>query len=420
MTPESSHDPRRRERLSENLYRRVTKRGEIVYEVKFRDVDGRYRSRTLHARNERAAVKEARAILAGRDGGKRIVAVGLTLDELAGSAYFPLLDSLAAAGRRSERGVDLYRDRYRIHLGPALGHLRVGEIEARQVAELIASMRRRKFAESTIASTLVVLRGMYRLALRRGIVARSPLDSLDPAEVPKTTGSGQQHGRILDEQELAALVRHASPYYRAVVTLLAYTGLRLSEALGLRWQDVDFVDGELHVRHQLSLARKGRRARLVPTKTHAGVRDVPLMPAVERELVEHLALEQAVARGREDDLVFVTRHGTPLGQRNVATRGVEHAARAARLGKVTPQDLRRSVCSLAGRRNVDPVEAAQMTGHSLAVWTKHYARSFGKSQRDEARRRLLEHGFGAVDGEESPTFADTALTPEEARDERSE
>jgi hypothetical protein len=53
--------------------------------------------------------------------------------------------------------------------------------------------------------------------------------------------------------------------------------------------------------------------------------------------------------------------------------------------------------SLAGRRGVDPAEAAQMTGHSLAVWATHYARSFGHEQRFEARDRMLEHGFGAPD-----------------------
>lgn len=37
-----------------------------------------------------------------------------------------------------------------------------------------------------------------------------------------------------------------------------------------------------------------------------------------------------------------------------------------------------------------------MTGHSPAVWAKHYARSFGKAQREEARERMLAYGFGAV------------------------
>jgi hypothetical protein len=48
-----------------------------------------------------------------------------------------------------------------------------------------------------------------------------------------------------------------------------------------------------------------------------------------------------------------------------------------------------------------------MTGHSPAVWAKHYARSFGKAQRDEARDRMLAYGFGAVaDDDEALRKAD--------------
>lgn len=87
--------------------------------------------------------------------------------------------------------------------------------------------------------------------------------------------------------------------------------------------------------------------------------------------------------------------GTPHAQ-----RGVEKAASRAGLGTITPHDLRRSFRSLAGRRGVDPVEAAQITGHSPAVWARFYARSFGKAQRDEARDLLLEYGFGALSDEQ--------------------
>src|SRR5262249_36984658 len=121
-----------------------------------------------------------------------------------------------------------------------------------------------------------------------------------------------------------------------------------------------------------------------------------LFPAVTAALVEQLADEQTACRGADTDLVFCSRTGRPLVHRNVAQRGVENAASRAGLAKVTPHDLRRSFCSLAGRRGVDPVEAAQITGHSPAVWARFYARSFGKAQRDEARDRLLEYGFGAV------------------------
>src|SRR5690242_971843 len=117
----SPHGSASRERVGENVYRRLTKRGDIVYELVFRDVDGRQKMQKLSATGERAAIREARGILARRDGGDRVVAAGLTLDELARRDYFPMLDSLVASGRRSERGVELYRDRYRLHISPALG-----------------------------------------------------------------------------------------------------------------------------------------------------------------------------------------------------------------------------------------------------------------------------------------------------------
>lgn len=164
--------------------------------------------------------------------------------------------------------------------------------------------------------------------------------------------------------------------------------------LGLRWSDVDFVEGELHVRSQLLPARKDRPARLVQLKTRASERDVPLFPAVENALAELLERELAAGRGQEADLVFVTRTGKPFSLRNVA-HAVEEAAASAGLERATPHDLRLSFCSLAGRRGVDPIEAAQITGHSPTVWARFYARSFGKAQREEARRRMLEHGFGA-------------------------
>jgi integrase len=401
MREASSHDPRRRERVADNVYRRVTKDGRTVYEAKFRDADGSWRSRTLKATGERAAIREARTLLGRRDGGERLVGGPLTLAAFAEADYFPTLDGLAKAGRRSERGVDLYRERFRLHVEPALGARKLATLETAHVAELIRAMRTGGYAESTIDSTLGVLGAIYRLARSRGHVSSNPLDGLDPAELPRP--SCEPAGRVLDENELAALVRHAPTAYRAPVTLLAYSGLRLSEALGLRWADVDFVDRELRVSGQLSLATRERPARIVPPKTRASRRTVPLFPALERALTEQLKSELAAGRGQAEDFVFCTRRGKPHSQRNVAKRGVEAAAVSAGLGKVTPHDLRRSFCSLAARRGVDPVEAAAITGHSLAVWMSRYARSFGKAQRDEARDRLLAHGFGAD--------ADTALTP---------
>ena len=408
MQDEVFHGARSRERIAPNIYRRRTKTG-FAYEVVLRDVDNRQRTRTLAARTQRAALREARGILSERDGGDRIVAAELTIDDLAERDYFPMLEALARSGRRSERNVDDERDRYRLHVKPRLGELSLGDVQPSDLSALIASMRARRpkpYAESTIANVLGVVRGLYRVARRRGYVTRSPVDGLDSAELPKPTPP--REGRVLDEAELALLVRHAPAGYRAIVALLAYTGMRIAEALGLRWANVDLLAAELHVREQLQAGRGDRPTRIVDRlKSEASYRTVPIFPAVERELAA--LLEQRLGelgerggvdvdvRAIDSEPVFRTRSGRPLSPRNVAQRGVAKAASNAGLGHVTPQMLRKSVCSLAGRRGVDPVEAPQMTGHSPEVWAKFYARSFGKAQRDEARARMLEHGFGTVD-----------------------
>jgi integrase len=393
MQDESLHGPASRVQVAPNVHRRTLKSGDVRYDVVFRDVGGRQRQKTLKARTERDAIKEARAVLAQRDGGDRVVGARVTLGDFADSDYLPTLDALVAAGRRAERGRDRYVYDFDRYVRPTFGGRRLGEIEARHLSELIRSMRLAGYAESSIHNALCPVRAMYRLARSRGLVTGSPFDGLDRSELPKPTGKPSE--RRLDERELDLFVAHATPTFRPVLTVLAFTGLRVSEALGLRWADVDFVDGELHVRTQLTPATKDRPARLtVRLKTEASERVVPMFPAVEAALQELLAVELASGRGRDGDLLFVTRTGGPMVHRNVA-RAVEDTCERAGIKRATPQNLRASFCSLAGRRNVDPVEAAQITGHTTAVWAKHYASSFGKAQRDEARRRMLEHGFGA-------------------------
>lgn len=394
MPDRLSHGPTSRKRVAPNVYRRGTKSGELVYEAMFRDVDGRQRARRLDARTDRAAIREARALLAQRDGGDRAVSVNATLRTFAEAEYLPLIDSLAAARRRSEQGVRLDRDYWRLYVEPALGDLRIGDVSGADVAAMLRGLRARKLSESTLKHSLTVLGAIYRLARSRKLVTRSPLDELDPGERPRTRyGPG---GRRLDERELAALVRHASDpaAYRVGVALLAWTGMRVSEALALRWSDVDFVDRELLVAGQLTRATRTEPARIVSRKGGADPYSALLFPDLERIFTEHLESELSAGRGRDSDFVLCTRTGRPLFQRNLG-RAVEDAGKSAGLGHVTPHDLRRSFASLAARRGVDPVQAAKMTGHSLDVWTRHYASDYGKPQRDEARARMLEHGFGA-------------------------
>jgi len=192
-----------------------------------------------------------------------------------------------------------------------------------------------------------------RFARRCGWIVADPVELLEHDERPRPT---QRRQRVLGRAEIERLLGACAPRDRLMLATVLYTGLRISEMLGLVWDDVDFAGGVLHLRAQLSRAHRGAPARRVAPKTPASVRDVPLVPQLARLLNAHRH-QSRFARGA--DWVFATAHGTPYGHRNVSRRALGRAAQLAGLNddgwprlrfheyadvRVMPTRLRRS-CS---------------------------------------------------------------------------
>ena len=89
--------------------------------------------------------------------------------------------------------------------------------------------------------------------------------------------------RVLEGADLTCVLQHADAY-RIVFELLAFTGLRINEGLGLRWCDVDYDAGVIRVRLQLS-----RHRELKQLKTEAAQHDIVMTPSVARLLRQMLA-----------------------------------------------------------------------------------------------------------------------------------
>lgn len=115
-----------------------------------------------------------------------------------------------------------------------------------------------------------------------------------------------------------------------LISLLAFTGMRISEALGLTWADIDFEGGSVNVRRQLSHARRGEPAKRIPLKTEAGERQIDLAPKMLQALRVH---RFASPHKGDNDSVFVTLTGKPIYYRNASTRGLEKAADAIGLNR---------------------------------------------------------------------------------------
>lgn len=212
--------------------------------------------------------------------------------------------------------------------------------------------------------------GTFALALRRGIVTRSPVDGLAPSERPK-----QRNRKKIARLDAATLDRltkaAATERWRAALALAAYAGLRLGELRGLRWEDVDLDAGVVRVRR--SLLPDGTAK---PPKTEAGERDVPLLPALRRLLV---AWKLKAPYSTGGAYVIATADGGPVAERNLR-RALEVAKEAAGLDgredRLSWNSLRHSFGSLlATDLDVPATTLARLTGHTDAGFTlRVYAR----------------------------------------------
>jgi integrase len=130
---------------------------------------------------------------------------------------------------------------------------------------------------------------------------------------------------------------------RALWHRLALNGTRMGEALGVRWDDVDWE--RRTVRIQQALTGKGSRRALGPVKSRDGFRVIELSDDMMTALKRHRTMQTeerllAGATWQETGLIFVTRKGTWLDPRNVHRHFKQMLAKAGLPLKIRPHDMR--------------------------------------------------------------------------------
>jgi integrase len=248
-----------------------------------------------------------------------------------------------------------------------------------------------------------------RFARRCGWIVADPVEPLEHDERPRPQRRRQ---RVLSRAEIERLLAACSPRDRTMLATVLYTGLRISEMLGLVWDDVDFPAGVIHVRAQLSRAHRSQPARRVAPKTPASVRDIPLVAQLARLLSAH---RQGSQFARGDDWVFATARGTPYGHRNVSRRALGRAARLPELNDdgwppLRFHDLRHTFAShLIIDLGVDVAQVSRILGHARITTTLDiYTHLFEDARHArDIRTRMAASPFAAL---LEPTTAASSAT----------
>jgi integrase len=267
-----------------------------------------------------------------------------------------------------------YRRNVRLHVaGRPVGRRQLQDLTPADLSGLYGQLlagdaEHRKLSPRSVRYVHTIVHRALRDAVKWQAVVRNPAEAADPPPPSSSpemhTWSGAELGRFL---AYVAADRLAGGWW-----LLATTGMRRGEVLGLRWSDVDLDAGSLRITR--TLITTGSRRRGEPgmawgtPKTAKGRRSVALDPATvtalrqhrKRQLAERLAAGEAYDDG---DLVVCLADGTPVHPKTMSYT-FEREIRRAGLPPIRLHDLRHTHATLALRAGVHPRVVQERLGHA--------------------------------------------------------
>lgn len=214
-----------------------------------------------------------------------------------------------------------YRALYNGRVRNAIGQKRVCNVMHSDVQGLYIDLMKDGLAIGTVRDIHALLRQLFATALADSLIR------IDPTEhAMKGIGRGgksPEKRRALTRAEQDRLIEFvaASKRYRKwgnLITVLLGTGMRVGEAIGLRWRDCDFENNMISVNHTMAYDDSGTggkyRQYIAEPKTPAAIRKIPMLTEVRKALEREREKPVAASPNRCvidgcDDFVFLNDHG---------------------------------------------------------------------------------------------------------------
>jgi integrase/recombinase XerD len=268
------------------------------------------------------------------------------------------LDHLAVERGLSPNTVAAYRrdlSQADAWIGKQHGH-RLGEADATELVGLLRDLRDAGLSSSSVARKLSALRMFFRFLVGEGLRPDEPTRLLESPRPWRTLP------RYLNEAEVEALLSAPDPAAprglrdRAMLEVLYATGLRVSELVRLRHEDINLEAAFVQVRG------KGDRERLVPLGDAA-------TEAVRRFRGEG---RQTLLGGTDSDVLFPTARGRPL-TRQAFWKNLRRLALVAGIATpFSPHTLRHSFATHLLEHGADLRTVQSLLGHANITTTQIY------------------------------------------------
>jgi len=344
----------------------IVKRGPNKYLVRLYLglVDGKrkYHSKIIHG-NKKTAQQYLNKILREKDLGELIKPSRELLTE-----HMNEWLEKEAKTRVRAKTYQNYKDMVNLYINPALGDTILSNLTPTQIKGVYSTMIDKGLSPKTVKNTHGVLRNALEQAVKWGKLNRNP------AELVSLPRQNKQEMKVLTpEQTINFLDAVVNSRWKALFSLLVTTGMRPSEALGLKWKDVELENERVTVNR--TLTKVDGRWFLEEPKTSRSRRSIPIPSGVVIDLEEHKkeqAAEKLKAKEGEytdHGFVFATKNGSPLDKNNIVNRYFKPLLLSADLPIIRLYDLRHTCATLLLSAGVNPKIVSERLGHASITLT---------------------------------------------------
>ena len=371
----------------------IRKRGDRSWELTVdlgRDASGKRRRKFVNVKGTKAqAQQKLRELVIRTDKGIPVATQKITFGQ-----WLSRWMAEYVVPNTRQRTIERYLGLIEKHIAPHVGHVELTKLTPSDIQALEAMLLGNGMAPKGVEMVHNVISGSYKYALRMEAVWRNPAKSVTP---PKITRKEVEPPEIAKVREILKLAEEEGHPLFPCFHLIAYTGLRRGEALGLRHQDLNLEVGTISVVQ--SLVRSLQKGLILePTKTNAGRRTIDLDDGTVAVLRAHMGkqlLSRMELEGAYEDngLVFPGPLGAPL-KPMALTRAFQSFAKRLGLERAKLHDLRHFHASvmlqsgqsllLVSKRlgHTSISTTGNVYGHLLPGWQKEAANAFAKAMEE--------------------------------------
>lgn len=327
-------------------------------------VDGETKQRWESCRTLDEARRAKRRRTADIDSGEFVEqSPRLTLHEYA-REWVKTYTGRTSRGFRDETRADYSRqlEQYLLrYFGEKMLLRAVGPKDVKAFVAWLRTEQDRELSDATVQRIMAPVKAMFATAVEDEYVRRNPAASVRLSTAEKIV-EDEDEVRCLSRDQLDAFLAAVEPRWRTFFELLAETGVRISEAIGLQWKHVQLTGSRPEVRIRQRIVR----GRLGPPKSKMGRREIPISHDLVLGLIERRRTSEWPG---DDDYVFTSGAGTALNPSNVFHRALKPAADAADVPWIGFHTLRHTCASLLFDEGRKITQVQKWLGHHKASFT---------------------------------------------------